>query len=295
MTEYREMSQREKFMKLAKWYLNGWILPPGFHRLREKWRVRQASRLSREEKAVLSRNKRFQGMYKGRRCFVIGNGPSLKAEDLSPLKHEITITMNFFNRHPVIAEWQPTFYCAAEPAERLKLVRPYGMLERLSPTAAFFQIGARSLFDDDKTPEGSEVYYLKLSGERLERKPPPRYRLDISTVMPHVQNTAEMAIMLALELGCSPICLLGLDYDWLSHRSYHRHFYDAQDPIETLEDMRGRTYLEAIEQMTSDLLYHQALAELGRLRGQEVINATRGSFLDVYPMASFQEVMATSP
>ena len=32
--------------------------------------------------------------YEGKRCFIIGNGPSLKLEDLNRLKNEITIASN---------------------------------------------------------------------------------------------------------------------------------------------------------------------------------------------------------
>ena len=34
--------------------------------------------------------KLFKNKYKGKRCFIIGNGPSLKKEDLEKLKDEIT-------------------------------------------------------------------------------------------------------------------------------------------------------------------------------------------------------------
>ncbi len=36
----------------------------------------------------------FQNRHLGQRCFIIGNGPSLKQMDLSPLQHEITFGLN---------------------------------------------------------------------------------------------------------------------------------------------------------------------------------------------------------
>ena len=37
---------------------------------------------------------RFEDLHRGQRCFIIGNGPSLKQMDLSPLQNEITFGMN---------------------------------------------------------------------------------------------------------------------------------------------------------------------------------------------------------
>ncbi len=40
------------------------------------------------------RLKKYQNLYNGKRCFVIGNGPSLKNTDLSLLKDEYAFGMN---------------------------------------------------------------------------------------------------------------------------------------------------------------------------------------------------------
>ena len=48
--------------------------------------------------------------YKGQRCFIVGNGPSLNLEDLNKLKNEKTFA---FNRIYYIfdkTEWRPSFY-----------------------------------------------------------------------------------------------------------------------------------------------------------------------------------------
>ncbi|WP_300390896.1 FkbM family methyltransferase [Henriciella sp.] len=47
---------------------------------------------------------------KRKRCFIIGNGPSLKKTDLSPLKNEDTfVTNGFFLKMPEL-DWTPTYY-----------------------------------------------------------------------------------------------------------------------------------------------------------------------------------------
>src|SRR6185295_12690269 len=48
------------------------------------------NRLVRDFGPLLKRNEIFRDRHKGKRCFVIGNGPSLKNQDLSLLADEIT-------------------------------------------------------------------------------------------------------------------------------------------------------------------------------------------------------------
>src|SRR6476646_10859762 len=55
---------------------------------------------SREIEALIARNAELRNRHKERtRCFVIGNGPSLKTQDLTLLKDEITIVANSFFKH----------------------------------------------------------------------------------------------------------------------------------------------------------------------------------------------------
>jgi len=50
------------------------------------------------------------GMADRKRCFVIGNGPSLNKTDLSLLKNEITFAVNGFFLEADDLDWTPTFY-----------------------------------------------------------------------------------------------------------------------------------------------------------------------------------------
>ena len=58
--------------------------------------------------------KRLQNLKKGvegrKRCFIIGNGPSLNKTDLSLLEDEITFALNGFFLKTESLNWKPTFY-----------------------------------------------------------------------------------------------------------------------------------------------------------------------------------------
>ena len=48
----------------------------------------------------ITANRALKDRHVGKRCFVIGNGPSLARTDLAPLANEYTIGANSFYRHP---------------------------------------------------------------------------------------------------------------------------------------------------------------------------------------------------
>src|SRR6184192_653484 len=67
--------------------------------------------LNAEQKNLLARNQVFLDKHKGKRCFVIANGPSLKMQNIEPLANDVTLVMSGFWHHEVVARWQPTYYC----------------------------------------------------------------------------------------------------------------------------------------------------------------------------------------
>ena len=59
----------------------------------------------------------FKGKYAGKRCFIIGNGPSLRMEDLDRLqeKGEICFGLNVIHKAYENTKWRPDFVCMKDP------------------------------------------------------------------------------------------------------------------------------------------------------------------------------------
>lgn len=268
-----------------------WLVPPALWRAGGQLahRARQLT-ASRDEAALLARNAQFHGRYRGRRCFVIGNGPSVAGQDLAPLASEITITMNWFNRHPVLDLWRPTFHCIAEPGDAACWQDPGflpRLLDRLHAQAYFMRLDTRTHVRAAGFPQIDRVHYVKVSERPLKVR-----SVNLTRPLLPTPDTSILAVMVALALGCSPIYLLGIDYDWLSHRSLYGHFYDADDPVETREDLGRTYYLRNIEAAQRQWRSHELLREIALRGGQRIYNATAGGFLDVYPRATLAETLA---
>lgn len=271
-----------------------WFLPPAVKRFLMRTVMRRGSRgVSSAEKAVLAANARLQGAYAARRCFVLGNGPSLADVDIEALGGEVTIVMNAFNQHPAIRLWQPFVHCVAEPAssytspDRLRFLQE--MISGYTSTTHVFPIEMKTLFDRTSILPPERLAFVKQDGRNAAEFD----HIDLTGPIPIANDTSILAVSLAIAMGCDPIVLLGLDYNWLSHRSINRHFYDDTAVPWPAEDMARTPYLEAMRRSLPSWEAHAALRRIATKSGQTILNATEGSFLDVYPTTTLGDVLAS--
>jgi hypothetical protein len=241
---------------------------------------------------VLAANARLQGAYAGRRCFVMGNGPSLAGVDLRPLTGEVTVVMNAYNRHPAIREWQPTIHCMAEPAtawsspESLQVLDSF--LGGYTSTIHVFPIGMKQVFDRTGSPPPDRLAYFFQDGRRAADFD----CIDLTGPIPSPHDTSILAVSVAIAMGCNPIVLLGVDYNWLGHRSVNPHFYDDAAVPWPAEELSKYSYLELLKSAVLCWDAHTELRRIAQSQGQTILNATEGTFLDAYPATTLGEVLA---
>jgi hypothetical protein len=269
--------------------LDGWI-----QRLEDPQDV---ASLSAPERDLLARNAAFRDRHRGRRCFVIGNGPSLAAQDVSRLGAELTFVMSGFWKHPAVEDWQPSYYFLADPLffdGSAPLARFFdGLRSRISSTTFVVPLYARRSVEQTAIlPPAAPVHYVAFRG-RLHHG--LRSEPDLTKRIPAVTSVSQLAIMAALYMGCSPIVLLGLDHDWLAQRGLDRHFYSGRtvdDHPEAHGDLERYPYAELLDSSLRLWRGYDALRTLAARKGVRIVNATEGGFLDVFERARYEDLLA---
>ena len=69
--------------------------------------------------------KELKDKYKGKRCFIIGNGPSLTKADLEMLQNEITFATNKIYQIFPQTNWRPTYYGMLDEGVGMSDVKVY--------------------------------------------------------------------------------------------------------------------------------------------------------------------------
>jgi len=260
------------------------------YRLTEKAVLRQYG-------SLLKKNELFRNRHEGRRCFVIGNGPSLKEQDLAPLADEVTFVVNYFQLHPIISNtWQPTYYCLSDPAyfdgrEPVESIRD---IAAKVPAAPFFvPYYAYDFLQSTRALPADRTYYVGLAGGKEEEwteKP------DFTRIMPGFRTVVQLAIMAAMYMGCSPIYLMGLDHDWLSHGGTPINFYTKEEAKSQPQGNIGNwDYKSLMVAMTTIWNVYEMHKRIAANCGIEIINVTHGGFLDVFERARYEDVISSQP
>lgn len=265
--------------------------------IRKRWVWRS---LNREQRALVARNVRFRDLHLGRHAFVIANGPSLGSQDISLLRNEITFVVNAFFKHEIVKEWQPTYYCLADP-DLFDGSKQTGVffdaLEHRCPSSTMFvPLAASDRIERYGSLAGMDVNFVAFGGYLQHGM---RGLPDLTKVVPGVMGVTQMAIMTAMFMGCSPIYLLGFDHDYLFRRAAliegdedrTPHFYEG-------EAVAGRPNVWATlstERLLGDelTLYegYRVIQRVAESNGIEIINATRGGFLDVFERRDYEEIV----
>jgi hypothetical protein len=264
-------------------------------RLADRAYFRAETKLSSAEKELLLKNEELRDCHRGRRCFVIGNGPSLAKQDLTPLGGEITLVMNAFWKHPILDRWQPTYFCFADQiwhdgSEAVKKCFD-SVRERAYGARYFFPVEGKQVLEKEGLLPVESTSFFAFQSQPLGLSVADTF--DFTRPLPFPFSASQLAIMAAMFMGCTPIYLMGLDHDWLAHRGQDTHFYSGRS-IENHKTATGAlnySYESEIESMGKLWRGYRKLNEFAAGHGIKIFNATAGGFLDVFERVSYESIV----
>lgn len=151
---------------------------------------------------------KYKNLYINKRCFIIGNGPSIKDMDLSPLKDEITMGSNGIYKNFEKMGFK-TDFCFFEDRQQTYLRRKD--IKQLQGTVKMISL--------------SNAYHIPSSKDTLffnERFPCEKndnpFHASFSRDFPSVAylggTITYIMIQWAYFLGCDPVYVLGVDHNY---------------------------------------------------------------------------------
>lgn len=264
-----------------------------FYKLKNSYFVRallkpyiesQRSRLYREYLLSEDRQKlqNYKNKFAGRRCFIIGNGPSLCVEDLERLNEECTFASNHIYKIYVQTKWRPSFYCAIDP-------------DFLSETGLNWNEFATEQVFLDYAYTRKHHEFPKLIGIFQKSKFVLNKANDISAyisedVSDHFSNGYTVTfnlIQLAIYMGFSEIYLLGVDFNYsiIMDKNGKIHRNDN-----TKDYFSGERYATTIQYYEPTLHAYKVAKDYCDSHGIDICNATRGGRLEVFPRVNYDVI-----
>lgn len=224
----------------------------------------------------------------GKRCFVICNGPSLEAKDLTKIyEHvDISIAMNAIARIYNQTSWRPTYLSLTDDMVFSK--KNYEMCRTCEGGYKFYD---RSRYLRTLNVKGKKFYLAFNEAPSLLDK--PIFNPEATKMMPSIGTSAYACLEFAVFLGCKEIYILGCDMSYAVNvtrdgRIYYNdsgkeHFYGNND------DDLHTSDAEPIPTWQLEIAFNAA-AEYARENGIKIYNATRGGMLESFQRVDIEEL-----
>ena len=221
--------------------------------------------------------------HKGERCFVMGNGPSLRKTDVTLLRDEVTIASNGIFLLFDEMGYKPTFLTVED---RLVAEDRAAELNSIRGTQKIF---ARDLGYCLKSDEWTLYLNFVREYEGL-----PKFSVALDRVAYWGGTVSVLNLQLAYHLGCDPIYLIGFDHSYavpagvkdspiiMSESDDLNHFHP---------DYFGKGYRWHDPQVDRMEAGFQACRECLEGRRVKVYNATVGGKLEVFERIDFNSVV----
>jgi len=233
----------------------------------------------------------FKDLHKGKRAFIVGNGPSLRISDLDRLKNEITFGCNKIYLAFDQTDWRPTYFVAIDSvfiedcAEEIKAIE----CKKFLGIEAFRIFGGA--IDDTAYLKHIEPKYI---GDKIKYE----FSVDIANGIYGGWTVIYTILQIAFYMGITEVYLLGVDFKYkipnptgelskygeviLRGESEKNHFhkdYRKKDDRWTLPKLREQHKAFLCAKKTFD----------GNNR--RIYNASRKTELDIFPLVDFDSII----
>lgn len=240
---------------------------------------------------ILNENRVLKNSFQNKKCYILGNAPSINNHDLKLLKNESTFVVNTFFAHKDFNEINPNFYVFADPdfwnfndpeleawwRQFFKKVLNLGIVFFLPLQLKNTYVAAELA--------NEKVYFVDFS-EHFSNKSAKNF--DISYSINGVQNVLILCIQIAIYMGFTEIYLLGADHDWLSnYGNEQRHFYTSDDNEVKDCGAQGYPYNWWLNAVNTMFQQYKVINEIALNSNVKIYNASESGVLDIYPLVRY--------
>lgn len=223
--------------------------------------------------------------YVGKRCFILGNGPSLTPEDLDKLKGEITFASNRIYKIFDKTDWRPTYYGMLDEA----VGKTPGLAEEVSKLKCI-KFLRKEGFLTYRNIKG-DTCYIKSWWNR-KYLDDPQFSEDLTKGVYTIATVTYMLIELARWMGFSEMYLLGMDNRYKFGMTRDGKVFRNEGVCSYFgEEMKNEPLPQtAPATWEMDVAYEYA-EKYSREHGFRIYNATRGGFLEKFERVNLDEVL----
>ena len=259
--------------------------------------IRQLFLYKKRKKAIAARNEamhqtykeqlsKFHNIHQGKRCFIVGTGPSLKLSDVDMLKDEYTFGVNSCLTMYDKTEWRADYYGIVDS----HAVEIMGDKLKTDEIPLFFYTDMDAKYDgkngiafpkDDSANMMTETFWRRLFPKRF---PETDFSGDITKVVYTGKSVVYAMIQIAAYMGFTEIYLLGVDCNYAQPKMY-------SDNVTYIDHKTKWTQERLLKNGNQMLPQFEIAKEYAEKHGIQIYNATRGGMLETFERVDLDFVL----
>ena len=260
-------------------------------------------------KIQLDRNAEFKNKYEGKRCFIIGNGPSIKSIDFSKLADEYTFTVNQLPRNPEYEKLNTNFHVwADERFFNLDEKCPEDMeildvMKRVNTASnkpvVFYKDVAYEMVNKFHLDKELNIFYYQQSS--FEHSDLANANIDFTKLVPGFGTVIHYIILLAVYMGFKEIILLGCDCTGIVSIAESRvgkaensayGYTISNNEKKRLEKVQNLTsFRDEMQWLVNVFDDYKILDEYCKKHGAKLMNATNPTLLEDVEKVKLEDVL----
>lgn len=228
----------------------------------------------------IKRLAKLKDAHKGKRAFIIGNGPSLKQTDLSKLKNEITFGMNRI--YLAFPEWgfATSYICVTND---LVVEQFADDLASLSIPKFIAWRSHRHFSQDMPIKDIPTFPYTSYTG--------PRFARDARGRIWEGATVTNLALQLAYHMGIEKAILIGVDHNFKDKGEANKTVVsEGDDPNHFMPNYFGKGVKWQLPDLDTSEIGYTFAREAYQKVGREVVDATVGGKLDIFPKVDYESL-----
>lgn len=234
---------------------------------------------------------KLKDLHKGKRCFILGNGPSLNKQDLSLISNEISFVTNSFVLHKDVSNIDPNYYCISDDYfisnnKGMQILHSIGEYLNSERSKHFLFVPIRFWFSQRfQSIINSNIFYLNFKHYNKIWKD-DSFSTDIQKGVNWGHTVIlDFCLPIAFYMGFEKIYLLGCDMEF-SDIKIDNHFYKEIDTKQRKRDKNAWNLWYKIVFRS-----YEVAKIVFENNGRLIYNATHGGKLEVFPRVDFDNLI----
>ena len=226
----------------------------------------------------------FKDKHRGQRCFIIGNGPSLKQTDLTRLRNEATFGMNrIYLAFPELGFMTTYFVCINS-----LVIEQCAEDIRGLPMPKFLSWRSHNLIPSQKASGDTSIEDLIFLHTTYSG---PKFAQDVRGRLWEGATVTNVTLQMAYYMGFDPVILIGVDHTYSTQGKPNTTIVSqSDDPDHFNASYFGKGFRWQLPDLdTSErgyLMARQAFEKDGR----QVLDATVGGKLTIFPKVDYDSL-----